>query len=268
MYTSQRTVLSGLGGLQNSETLGWLQVIVLGPAGGQAQVWENRVRGYCGPDRSRKTRQAGFLPALLLSEGAEGSRSMPGVQVRQVYPKPAIRSSSPVFPTSSYPPPLASTAELGAPSRSSLSTSLAPPMLSHPAWDCVISKPGPELACCPWKTGRPDSKCCSSKRDPLLFQPAAQDTDSSRALPRSPKIHHGEDRLQHPYSGAKGGGAARCRGARQPHCPSSNPDWQGSFHWAHLCLLGFGRGNMHVKRANCWLPCSHRVSGRPICIVS
>lgn len=139
-------MLSGLGGLQNSETLGWLQVTVPGPAGGQAQVWENRVRGYCGPDRSRKTRQASFLPALLLSEGAEGSRSMPGVQVRHVYPKPAISSSSPLFPTKQLPTPTRLHCRARAPSRSSLSTSLAPPTLSHPAWDCVISKPRPELA--------------------------------------------------------------------------------------------------------------------------
>lgn len=133
------------------------KLTVLGPAGGQAQVWENRVkvRGYCGPDRSRKTRQAGFLPASLLSEGAEGSRSMPGVQVRLVYPKRAISSSSPRFPTSSFPPPLVSTPALRAPSRSSLSTSPAPPTLSHSARDSVISSPGPEsAAACGRKTGR------------------------------------------------------------------------------------------------------------------
>lgn len=75
---------------------------------------------------------------------------MPGVQVKLVHPKPAISSSYPVFPTSSFPPPLASTPALGPPP--------APP--SAPPWPLPLRHKHPQTCACHslWETGR---KCCS-----------------------------------------------------------------------------------------------------------
>lgn len=228
-------VLLGPGWVQSWGSLSWCQVTVPGPLGGQAQVWENRirVRGCCGLDRGKKTQYSRFpsCPVLIWRcRGWVGAL----LECRWGTSIPSCPRAPPPFLFPHWQPPPAS-------------QHLDPlPLLPRPL-------PGPSHGLPPSLGLRhkyPQTWACSCLRQArekvglarasaISLRPAARDADLRHALPRSRKIRDGENRLQYTHGGAKRRGAARRGGPCKPHGPSSDLDRQGSStHCTPDCLLG------------------------------
>lgn len=194
---------------------------------------------------AKRHNTAGFLPVLFLSNGAEGGweHAWSAGEALQAPAAPGLHLPFSFLTDNPHPHP-----SIWTPS----APPSAPPRPSHglPPSLGLRHKYPPTCACSCLIQAR--EKVGLARASAISLRPAARDADLSHALPRSPRIHDGENRLQYTHGGAKRRGAARRGGPCKPHGPSSDLDRQGSStHSTPDCLLGSvrrGGGGLRAGR--------------------